>query len=63
MTTQAMFMGLLVCLSSAAAADDVSDKFANPQQVYRTEVETSPIENGGIVNRAAVDLQQLIGGA
>ena len=57
-----MFLGILVCPAFAAIAADSTQKFSHPQQIYRTEVETSPIENGGIHNQASLELVQLVGG-
>jgi len=62
MMKQAVFLGLLVCPAFAAIGDDSTHKFSHPQQVYRTEVETAPIENGGIHSQSALELTQLIVG-
>lgn len=52
----------LIGTAFSVMADEPSEKFSHPQQLYRMDVETSSRENGSINNRRALELTALIGG-
>lgn len=62
MRRQTLILGLAAYTGFSVLADNSTEIFGQPQQVYRTEVETSTLDNGGVYNKAALQQVQLITG-